>query len=86
MVVPTDNVYYRQGYYSKYASNPGGWETNDLWISADFNKPETEAVVMKLKGWKYRLVMPMEVNGVKKDYTFNFEITDIIKSAPPVTN
>jgi hypothetical protein len=63
-----------------------GWETHDLWISADFNKPETEAMVMKLKGWKYRLVMPMEVNGVKKDYTFNFEITDIVKTAPPVTN
>ena len=86
IIVPTDNVYFRQGYYSQYLSNPGGWETNDLWISADFNKPETEAVVMKLKGWKYRLVMPMEVNGVKKEYTFNFEITDIVKTAPPVTN
>ena len=86
MVVPTDNVYYKQGYYSQYASNPGGWETHDLWLTADFNKPETEAIVMKLKGWKYRLVMPMEVNGVKKDYTFNFEITDVVKTAPPVTN
>ena len=86
IIVPTDNVYFRQGYYSQYLSNPGGWETTDLWISSDFNKPETEAVVMKLKGWKYRLVMPMEVNGVKKEYTFNFEITDIVKTAPPVTN
>jgi hypothetical protein len=86
IVVPTDNIYYKQGYYSQYVSNPGGWETTDLWISADFNKPETEAVVMKLKGWKYRLVMPMEVNGVKKEYTFNFEITDVVKTVPPVTN
>lgn len=86
IVVPTDNIYYKQGYYSQYVSNPGGWETTDLWISADFNKPETEAVVMKLKGLKYRLVMPMEVNGVKKEYTFNFEITDVVKTAPPVTN
>jgi hypothetical protein len=86
IVVPTDNVYYKQGYYSQYVSNPGGWETTDLWISADFNKPETEAVVMKLKGLKYRLVMPMEVNGVKKEFTFNFEITDVVKTAPPVTN
>ncbi len=86
MVVPTDNVYYKQGYYSQYVSNPGGWETTDLWISADFNKPETEAVVMKLKGLKYRLVMPMEVNGVKKEFTFNFEITDVVKTAPPITN
>lgn len=86
MVVPTDNIYYKQGYYSQYVSNPGGWETTDLWISSDFNKPETEAVVMKLKGLKYRLVMPMEVNGVKKEYTFNFEITDVVKTAPPVSN
>jgi hypothetical protein len=86
IVVPTDNIYYKQGYYSQYVSNPGGWETTDLWISADFNKPETEAVVMKLKGLKYRLVMPMEVNGVKKEYTFNFEITDVVKTVPPVTN
>ena len=40
---------------------------------------------MKLKGWKYSLLLPMEVNGVKKNYTFNFEIADIVKSAPPVT-
>lgn len=86
VVVPTDNVYYKQGYYSQYVSNPGGWQTSDLWLTADFNKPETEAAVMKLKGWKYRLVMPMEVNGVKKDYTFNFEITDVVKTAPPSTN
>jgi hypothetical protein len=86
IVVPTDNIYYKQGYYSQYVSNPGGWETTDLWISADFNKPQTEAVVMKLKGLKYRLVMPMEVNGVKKEYTFNFEITDVVKTVPPVTN
>jgi hypothetical protein len=86
IVVPTDNIYYKQGYYSQYVSNPGGWETTDLWISADFNKPETEAVVMKLKGLKYRLVMPMEVNGVKNEYTFNFEITDVVKTVPPVTN
>jgi len=86
MVVPTDNVYYKQGYYSQYVSNPGGWETTDLWLTADFNKPETEAVVMKLKGLKYRLLMPMEVNGIKKEYTFNFEITDVVKTAPPATN
>ncbi len=86
LVVPTDNVYYKQGYYSQYVSNPGGWETHDLWLTADYNKPETDSTIMKLKGWKYRLVMPMEVNGVKKDYTFNFEITDIVKTAPPVTN
>ena len=37
---------------------------------------------MKLKGLKYKVLLPMEVNGVKKNYTFNFEITDIAKSAP----
>ena len=41
LVVPTDNVYYKQGYYSQYVSNPGGWETHDLWLTADYNKPET---------------------------------------------
>lgn len=85
LVCPTDNVYWSEGYYSQYVSRPGSWETHDLWIKQDYNKLETEEMVMKLKGWKYSLLLPMEVNGVKKNYTFNFEIADIVKSAPPVT-
>jgi len=82
LICPTDNVYYRQGYYGTSFSSPGGWETYDLWLSADMNKPDNEAMIMKLKGLKYKVLLPMEVNGVKKNYTFNFEITDIAKSAP----
>ena len=86
LVCPTDNVYFSEGYYSQYYSRPSSWETHDLWATNDFNKPDIEAGVMKLKGWKYSLLLPMEVNGVKKNYTFNFEIADVVKTAPPSSN
>jgi len=29
LALPTDNVYYREGYYGTYFSSPGGWETSN---------------------------------------------------------
>ena len=83
LVIPTEKVFYREGYYGQYIQNPGGWETLELWIGKDRNIPNVETTIMGLKGQKYRLLLPMVVNGVKKNYTFNFEITDIVKTPPP---
>ena len=83
LVTPIDNVSFDQGYYvNAFANKPAEWVTSDLWFPNDFNKPEVSSRIMQLKGLKYSLLLPMEVNGVKKNYTFEFEITDVSKFEP----
>ena len=64
VIIPTNKVYWREGYYSKYGSSPGGWEQRDLF-------PESTE-----KGTEFSVFMPMMVNGSQRDYTFNFQIGD----------
>ncbi len=83
MIVPIDNVSFDNGYYvNEFAHKDASWETRSLWIPNDFNKVSVREHLMQLKGWKYSLLMPMEINGVKKNYTFEFEITDVKQSEP----
>ncbi len=62
VIIPTDNVYWREGYYSQYGSNPGGWEKKDLLPSYTST------------GDKFGVFMPMTVNGSTKEYNFNFKV------------
>jgi hypothetical protein len=83
LITPIDNVSFDEGYYvNAFANQPARWVTSDLWFPNDFNKPETQSHLIGLKGWKYKLLLPMEINGVKKNYTFEFEITDVNKFEP----
>jgi len=34
IVVPSDSIYWREGFYGRYFSSPGGWETKPLFPSA----------------------------------------------------
>jgi hypothetical protein len=83
LICPIDNVSYDAGYYySSLAQKSAEWVTSSLWFSNDYNKLSIREGAMKLKGEKYSLLMPMEINGVKKNYTFEFEITDVKQSEP----
>jgi hypothetical protein len=62
IIVPSNKVYYREGYYSQYSSIPGGWEQKDLF-------PESTE-----KGTQFSVYMPTIINGATKDYTFNFQV------------
>lgn len=64
IIIPSNKVYWREGYYSQYGSSPGGWEQKDLF-------PESTE-----KGTQFSVYMPMVVNGGMKDYTFNFQVGD----------
>ncbi|RTL56075.1 MAG: hypothetical protein EKK37_16470 [Sphingobacteriales bacterium] len=77
LVLPTDNVYYREGYYSTYFSRPGGWEKHDLFLSRDGNKEDTKKLILDSKGQKFRFFLPIEQNGLKLNYTFEFEATEV---------
>lgn len=78
MVIPTDHVYFKQGYYvNSLANQPSSWESYPLFYSSDMGDDQTKNIISALKGHRYRLFMPIEIDGVKKNYTFEFEITDV---------
>lgn len=78
-VIPVNNVYWRDGYYSKYSSSPGGWEERDLLPTQDFNKVEFSNMIMNSKGQQFSLFIPIEYSGVKKTYKFVFEVSNVNK-------
>ena len=77
MALPSDNVYYREGYYSRYSSVSGGWEEHDLFITSDMNDEEFKATIMEMKGQELSLYLPIESNGSIIDYSFTFVVTDV---------
>ena len=62
-VIPADNVQFTSGEY-------GGWSTADLLTRSP--------LATSLKGCNIGVFLPMEINGVQKNYVFSFEITDVL--------
>jgi hypothetical protein len=85
IILPTENVYWRDGYYSQYGSSPGGWEERDLFPSNDMNKPEYKELILSNKGIQFRVFMPILVNGIQKEYNFNFKILNVTQIVKPNT-
>lgn len=87
LVLPTDNVSYKQGYYSTYYSNPGSWQINDLLPTRDKNEEETKKLIINSKGTILKFYLPIEHNNQKFNYTFQFLIADVtpeVKVTPEV--
>ncbi|NOZ85913.1 MAG: hypothetical protein GXP49_06555 [Deltaproteobacteria bacterium] len=84
-VLPTNRVYYREGYYSIYVNIPGGWEELPLVLPAsqriasrDHNAVnEFASKVQKNKGKRFGLLLPLEINGIVNEYTFWFEVQEV---------
>jgi hypothetical protein len=62
VIVPTNNVYWREGYYGQYGSTPGGWEQETL-LPSTLDKDA-----------KIQLYMPLIINGETKEYNFTFNV------------
>ena len=62
VVIPTNNVYYKEGYYSQYGSTPPSWEKEPL-LPSTLNKDS-----------KIQLYMPLIINGETKEYNFTFNV------------
>ena len=82
LVLPTDNVFFNEGYYSNYYSSPGSWKIVDLLPSWDKYKEETKKKIMNSKGSILKFFLPIEQNNQKMYYTFEFLIAEVI----PVEN
>ncbi len=76
-VLPVDNVYWREGYYGRYGSMPGRWERYDLLPTDDMNKENFKNTILSSKGQKIILYLPIESAGIKKTYSFTFEVIDV---------
>lgn len=77
LALPSDNVYFQEGYYGTYFSTPGGWKEQDLFITNDMNKQEYKELIKKMKGQKFSLYLPIEYKGKILDYNFEFIIKDV---------
>jgi hypothetical protein len=81
-VLPTGRVYYREGYYSRYSSIPGGWEELPLVLPASRRIAAGDSTlvdaftseVSKNKGKRFGLLLPLEIEAVVNEYTFWFEV------------
>lgn len=80
LVLPTENVYYKEGSYSTYYSSPGGWKQRDLLLNRDMNKEDTKQLILNSKGQMLKFFLPIEQNGQKLNYTFEFEVIDVVPS------
>jgi hypothetical protein len=74
LVVPVDNIAYSAGYYSAYSSIPGGWTTKDLFLYYDMNREDYKKFILENNGKTFKLFMPIELNGVKLNYMFEFKV------------
>ena len=76
LAYPSDYAYYKKGYYSKYSSDPGGWEEKPLFPvfkydgDIDTFKKECESFV----GKTIQVLLPLQIEDVVNDYIFTFKI------------
>lgn len=65
MIVPTSNVYYSSG---------SGWRTSDLlYVDQNVLKSNPSAY----EGVTIKVLLPLEIEGVKNEYTFEFDVNNI---------
>ncbi|MCD8302068.1 MAG: hypothetical protein LUC44_03510 [Prevotellaceae bacterium] len=74
LLLPTDNVYYVSGQY-------GGWEEKYLYPCV-YNTPEAfNEGAESLIGKTMTILMPIMIENVQNDYTFTFNIDELLNTA-----
>jgi hypothetical protein len=79
IAMPVDRIYWKEGYYSKYGSSPGGWENKGIFPWHTTTMPAESFLIANKKyiGSKVGLLLPLEIEGVKNEYIFWFEVKDV---------
>lgn len=70
LVMPKENVYYESGKY-------GGWKEEDMLPQFDKNEDDRKRYILAQKGASIVLFMPLEIGGVRKEYTFTFKVNAV---------
>jgi len=79
VIVPTDNVYYKDGIYGVNVSIAGGWEKRELFPQT-VPKSNQDNIISKLKGSEFSIYMPIQVKGVTQEYNFRFKVINVSDS------
>jgi hypothetical protein len=77
MAVPTENVYYKEGYYGQYYSSPGGWKERDLFPLLDYNDAAIKQAILNSKDKIFSLFLPIQTEEKTLNYNFRFIITAV---------
>jgi hypothetical protein len=80
LIVPTENVYWRNPTQGYLGYNPGGWEEVDLFPTQDFYNKEIRNTILSQKGVEFIVYMPIVVNNTTKEYQFKFRINDVYQA------
>ena len=86
LVAPSENVYWRDGYYSQYGSSPGGWEQRPFFIDRNYTPSGAETLDSSSfvsyvenikKAGNISINLPVVVGeSNRKDYEFKFKVED----------
>ncbi len=71
LLLPTDNVYYISGQY-------GGWNEDYLIPSVYKNKEAFNSGAPSMVGKTMTIMMPIMIQNVQNDYTFTFNINELL--------
>lgn len=83
LVVPADNIYYREGTYSQYVSVSGGWETKPLYPNYLDTKSKDNIDIQSFVGQEMELYLPIKFNEKEVYYRFKFKVEDIQPLSKP---
>jgi hypothetical protein len=73
ILLPTDNVYFLSGQY-------GGWQETTLIPSRYNTQEEYNTLAKQYVGKKMTILMPIMIENVQNDYTFEFSIDELIEN------
>lgn len=78
LILPTANVYYREGYYGTYSSTPGSWQEHSLFPFSDIVDTSVRSKIDTYKGEQISIYLPIrDTKSNELGYTFTFQVKDI---------
>lgn len=80
LALPSDNVYFKEGYYSTSLTIKSSWETYPLMISS-FTLPRDSTLLNSINQQQQEMTLYLPITGINNErfgYTFKFQVTDVI--------
>ncbi|RKY95098.1 MAG: hypothetical protein DRQ13_07520 [Ignavibacteriae bacterium] len=76
IVVPTDYVYFAEGYYSKYYTRKAEWKEKPFFENLQYGgDPKVlENEMRNNVGKTFQVLLPLEIENVVNDYIFKFQV------------
>lgn len=76
IIVPTNNVYFDEGYYSKYYTRKAEWKEKPFFESLQYGgDPKVfENEMRNNVGKTFQVLLPLEIENVVNDYIFKFKV------------